>query len=80
MSNEDLDAIEKEHGVNIEVTDEDGCTTVYAYTVDLDRVGFRFITMNPELADVQAAASAVAILRRLANVRPRIGKACWCWS
>lgn len=70
----DLEFIERKHGVNIDVTDEDGCTKVYAYTQDNDRIGFEFNTMNPPISDVLTVAQGIDCLRTIANKRPRIGK------
>lgn len=71
---EDLDFIEQKYRVNIDVSDESGCTEVYTYTGDGDRLGFTFFTMDPCLDDVVVVASAINTLRNSANKRPRVGK------
>ncbi len=74
MKSDDMDFIERKHGVNIDVTDEDGFTTVYTYTEDGDRLGFQFNTMNPDPLDVLTVAAAIDALRAVANKRPRVGR------
>jgi hypothetical protein len=75
MSREsDLNFIEAQYNVNIDVTDEDGCTRVYTYTTDGDHIGFEFNTMNPLVSDVLVVAQGIDGLRTIANKRPRVGR------
>ncbi len=75
MSREDdLRFIERKHGVNIDVTDEDGCTTVYAYTEYGDSIALKFDSMSPDAVDVLTVASGIDNLRVIANKRPRVGR------
>lgn len=74
MSEDELNFIERNYGVNIDATDEDGCTNVYAYTEDGDRIGFRFDTMNPDVNHVRMVAQGIDNLRTVANRRPRVGR------
>lgn len=75
MSEEsELEFIERQYAVNIDSFDENGCTYVYTYTDDGDRIGFEFNTMNPRTTDVLVVAQGIDSLRTIANKRPRVGK------
>lgn len=69
-----LNAIEHEYGVTIEISDTSGTTFVYAYTADGDRLCFEFNSMNPDIEDVEAVATAIAALKRASDKRPAVGK------
>lgn len=68
------DAIEVEHGVVVEVSDEAGATFVYAYTDEGKRLCFEFYSMSPDLDDVAEVARSIAALRRVSNKRPIVGR------
>ena len=70
----DLDFIELKHGVNIDISDEDGMTHVYSYTDAGDRVGFDFESMNPDLTDIMVVAQGIDNIRTIANKSPRVGR------
>ena len=72
--NDDLGRIEEDSHVNIDVSDESGCTHVYTYTDDDIRLAFEFVTMNPSVEDVRAVAHAIDTLRGVMNKRPRVGR------
>lgn len=72
-TSEDMEMVEREFGINVDVSDASGCTHVYTYTKDGERVGFDFNTMNPDLGDLRTAAQAIAMLKSLCNKRPRVG-------
>lgn len=73
-SSEDLERIENACNVVVDVDNNGGCTYVYGYTNDGERIGFTFDSMNPVTADVLAVAQAVDTLRTIANKRPRVGR------
>jgi hypothetical protein len=68
-----LDEVERRLGVNIDVHDENGQTTVYAYTDRDQRIAFEFFSMSPTLADVNDAAIAISALKSMANRFSAIG-------
>lgn len=73
-TSDQLDALEREHNLNIETSDATGNTHVYAYTEDGERLGFELYGMNPNINDVRDVAAALTTLRRICNARPRVGR------
>lgn len=69
-----LNAIERQYGVTIEISDVSGTTLVYAYTADGDRLCFEFNSMNPDVEDVETVAAGIATLKRVSDKRPAAGK------
>lgn len=71
---DDFDDIEAELGVVVEISDQDGCTHVFCYTADGDRLSFEFNTMSPSVDDVRDIAGYFNGIRSIANRRPKVGR------